>query len=63
MSTRRLTHIAWDISAARYAARFRSAPVRLLNDLEAMANSVDVLTRSELLVLQEGCRRKMGMPS
>ena len=39
----RLTNIAWDIERAEIAAHFGTPRVRLLNDLEAMANSVDVL--------------------
>ena len=49
-----LTHVVWDISAEEIRARFGIARVRLLNDLEAMANSVTVLMPDELAVLQEG---------
>ena len=50
----RLTNIDWDVNAAR-DFRFRgTARVKLVNDLEAMAASADVLTPDEVVVLQEG---------
>jgi glucokinase len=55
-----LTNIAWDISCGEIAARFSTTGVRLLNDLEAMATSVDVLDPDELLVLQAGIPRADG---
>ena len=55
-----LTHVAWDISTAEIRARFGSAKAHLLNDLEAMANSVGVLTPDELDVLQSGDPRPDG---
>ena len=55
-----LTNITWDISSAEIAACFGAPPVRLLNDLEAMANSVEVLTPDETAVLQEGIARGDG---
>jgi glucokinase len=56
----RLTNISWDVDAAQVAAAFGTTRVRLLNDLEAMANSVDVLTADEVVVLQEGVPRPDG---
>ena len=56
----RLTNIVWDISADEIGARIGCTRVRLLNDLEAMANSVDVLVNEEILVLQEGVARTDG---
>ncbi len=56
----RLTNIAWDISCDEITARFGTSRVALLNDLEAMAYSVDVLTSEELTTLQEGRRRSDG---
>ena len=56
----RLTNIVWDIDAAEVTATFGTSRVRLLNDLEAMANSVAVLAADEILVLQEGTRREDG---
>jgi glucokinase len=50
----RLTNIDWDVSAdeiSDFAGTFR---VKLVNDLEAMAASTDVLTPDEVVVLQEG---------
>jgi glucokinase len=49
-----LTNIAWDISATEITAWCGAERAMLLNDLEAMANSVEVLTPDELLILQEG---------
>jgi glucokinase len=49
-----LTNIAWDISAIEIKAWCGAGRAMLLNDLEAMANSVEVLTADELLILQEG---------
>ena len=52
--TARLTNIVWSISASEISARYKTPCVRLLNDLEAMANSVSVLTGDELADLQTG---------
>ena len=57
--TARLTNIAWNISAAEIAA-FHTPRVRLLNDLEAMANSVSVLDANELAELQGGDAHPQG---
>jgi glucokinase len=56
----RLTNVDWDISAAEIAAHLGTPRAELLNDLEAMATSVDVLTPDELVVLQEGVPRSDG---
>jgi glucokinase len=55
-----LTNIEWDVSAAEIAGRLGATRVRLLNDLEAMANSVDVLSPDEFVLLQEGVSRADG---
>jgi glucokinase len=55
-----LTNIAWDISSGEIATRCSVKGVRLLNDLEAIANSVEVLTPDELVVLQQGVPRPDG---
>jgi glucokinase len=55
-----LTNIAWDISCGEITTRFSTPRVRLLNDLEAMATSVEVLAPDELLVLQHGIPRADG---
>jgi glucokinase len=55
-----LTNITWDISAGEITARLGTPRVQLLNDLEAMANGVDVLTPNEVVVLQEGSYREDG---
>ena len=56
----RLTNIPWDITAAEITQRLKTRRVELLNDLEALANSVDVLTADEVHVLQAGTPRADG---
>lgn len=55
-----LTNVAWDISAAAVTARFGTTHACLLNDLEAMGHSVEVLDDDELTILQEGVARRDG---
>jgi glucokinase len=55
-----LTNIAWDISASEISEWCGARRAMLLNDLEAMANSVGVLTPDELLILQEGVPNRDG---
>ena len=56
----RLTNITWDITAAEIVQRLGVRRVQLLNDLHALASSVDVLTADEVVVLQEGTPRADG---
>ena len=49
-----LTNVDWHISASEIRARLETPHVQLLNDLEAMARSIEVLADDELFVLQEG---------
>ena len=56
----RLTNIPWDVSASEMTARFGTTRARLLNDLEAMAASADLLTLDEFAVLQQGAARTDG---
>lgn len=56
----RLTNITWDIAADEITARFGTPRVALLNDLEAMANSVEVLAPAEFVSLQDGVARTDG---
>jgi glucokinase len=49
-----LTNVGLHISAQEVGERFGARQSRLLNDLEAMASSVDVLTSDELVTLHEG---------
>jgi glucokinase len=58
--TAKLTNITWDIAADEITARFGTERVTLLNDLEAMAYSVDVLAGDEVLSLQPGQPRTDG---
>ena len=53
-NTARLTNVPWDISAAAVTSRFGATRVCLLNDLEAMGHSVEVLDAEEFTTLQEG---------
>lgn len=50
----RLTNVPWLADASVFADRWPDCPVRLLNDLEAMAHAVPVLEPEELAVLQTG---------
>jgi glucokinase len=52
--TATLTNVPWRADAREVARRFEFAAVHLLNDLQAMAYAVTVLTDAELLVLQAG---------
>jgi glucokinase len=56
----RLTNVTWTISAAEIAAHVGTSRVELLNDLEALAISVEVLTSDEVAVLQAGVARADG---
>ena len=56
----RLTNVSLDISAAEIRAHRRIRHVELLNDLEAIANSVEVLAADEVAVLQAGVSRTDG---
>ena len=49
-----LVNVPWKVDARRVVSRFGFASVALLNDLQALAYSVPVLTPSEVHVLQEG---------
>jgi glucokinase len=55
-----LTNIAWDISADSIASRLATPNVALLNDLEAMAYAVEVLTAGDLEALQTGVAQADG---
>ena len=50
----RLTNVPWLADATAVADRLGDCPIRLLNDLEAMAYAVPVLEAEELAVLQDG---------
>ena len=56
----RLTNIEWDVSTAEMAASAGTQRVYLLNDLEAMANSAELLADDEYVTLQQGIPRKDG---
>lgn len=50
----RLTNVPWTIERGGLAASLGTSRVHLLNDLEALAWSVEALTPEEVAVLQEG---------
>ncbi len=50
----RLTSAPWVADAGAIAQRLGGCPALLINDLEAMASCIPVLTRDEIRVLQEG---------
>jgi glucokinase len=50
----RLTNVPWLADLSPVADRFGDCPVRLLNDLEALAYAVPVLDPDELAILQAG---------
>ncbi|MBI4886073.1 MAG: glucokinase [Acidobacteria bacterium] len=55
-----LTNVAWTISAEEVARCSGAARTRLLNDVEAMASSADVLAPDEVALLQPGVPREDG---
>jgi glucokinase len=56
----RLTNIVWDISTRDVSARLGTERIGLMNDLEAMAASAEVLTPDEAIALQPGVARLDG---
>jgi glucokinase len=50
----RMTNVPWPADATGISERLRQTPVRLLNDLEAMAYAVPFLERDEIGELQAG---------
>ncbi len=55
-----LTNVPWRVDARILAHALKLTRVSLLNDLEAMAHSVNVLHDSEVHVLQEGRKNTAG---
>ena len=49
-----MTNVPWTIDAEDIGPRLGGVPVRLLNDLEATAHAVELLTPDEMASLQEG---------
>jgi glucokinase len=49
-----LTNVGIEVAADEVGARFGARRARLLNDLEAMAWSIEVLSHEELVILQDG---------
>ena len=55
-----LTNVPWRVDARKVAEAFALRRVALLNDLQAMAYSVPVLTGAEVAVLQKGAAAPAG---
>src|SRR5688572_6331188 len=55
-----LTNVGLHVAAEEVGARFGARRARLLNDLEAMASSIEVLEADELLSLQDGIPHDKG---
>jgi glucokinase len=56
----RLTNVAWNITASEVAGVLGTRHVRVLNDLEALAHSVEILTAVDLHELHPGLPRSDG---
>jgi glucokinase len=56
----RLTNVPWTIAGADIAARLGTRRVELLNDLAAMAMSVEALRGDEVVILQQGIAQADG---
>lgn len=56
----KLTNVSWDIAASEVAAGLGTQRVQVLNDLEALASSVEALTPEDICVLQPGVERADG---
>lgn len=55
-----LTNVVWNVSRDEVTQVFGLVRTRLLNDLEAMANSAEVLAPDEVVPLQQGIMRADG---
>jgi glucokinase len=55
-----LTNVGLHVAADEVGARFGARRSRLMNDLEAMASSIEVLAADELLSLQDGIPHHTG---
>jgi glucokinase len=55
-----LTNVGIQVAADEVGARFGARRARLMNDLEAMASSIEVLNADELLSLQDGVPHDNG---
>ena len=57
----RLTNLPWLMNATALEREFSIPVVKLINDFEAVALSVEVLAADDLVVLQNGAPRATGM--
>ena len=55
-----LTNVGWTVTVDEIATRLDLPRVRILNDLEAMAASIGLLTEDEMTILQTGAPRADG---
>ena len=55
-----LTNIPWNISAVEISKFYNLERVRLINDLEAIAHSIEVLDQKEFFILQAGKKDETG---
>lgn len=55
-----LTNVSWRVSAADLSAHLGGVPVRLLNDVEAMAHGLGAIAPGEMVVLQPGTPEPEG---
>ena len=55
-----LTNIPWNISAVEISKFYSLEHVRLINDLEAITHSIEVLDQKEFFILQAGKKDKTG---
>lgn len=56
----KLSNVNWEITVADLTAHFESANVYLINDLEATAYGISLLTTDELVVINEGNTMAVG---
>jgi len=56
----KLTNIPWNISGVEISKFYNLGRVRLINDLKAIAHSIEVLDQKELFILQAGKKDKSG---
>tara|TARA_B100001123_G_scaffold433104_1_gene557177 strand:+ start:2839 stop:3807 length:969 start_codon:yes stop_codon:yes gene_type:complete len=56
----KLTNIPWNISGVEISKYYNLERVRLINDLEAIAHSIEVLDQTELFILQAGKKDNSG---
>lgn len=56
----KITNLAWDVSEQEIKSNFKWKKTKLINDLFAMANSIQLLEPSELFPINPGCQDQNG---